>query len=558
MLTSLMRRGGGLFLLKRRGLIALTALLVIALIAGGTYVLRSNNRQPHSATQPTATTAHRTATVGPAGGTFTLSGISITIPPGAVSAPAELSVSQPHRLPSASRAPLAKVSSASGVQFDVSLDGGRLQPLKPLAVAIPLRGVFLPPGAKPSQALLYTQAPTKSGHQLLPTSIGVGNVLHVKLTHLSNKVLRFLDIDALVANIQSSIGGGAHSEQCLRELSTSATGKVRLGLPDGWTDDPKSPVRPCLEAGNGTVRLKIENRKLIVWQAATSIGTTYHSTQGNLDAEAVKLLTLAMFPDAQVQTFLGRSGTLTVSVPPAALPARAELRATSFTFVAEVFWIAINMIATMMTGTSAPAIVESVLDSQGVISCFQLVWDTVKSEGNPYDHVSRLYDLVTGSCSEKVAVFLSNTTFGPVVPNKFFLSKLAIVGSIKQLLEAAVAGAQSAAQFYKGTLLFSVEAAMAEPVAPSDGCLTPQQFVDAMRRIPGYFPEPVEPGTEVVCEEYGAASKVTLSGQPAYILLIRSEGGWNGTEFKGEGLRPREDCDRLPPKIRAYMKDACA
>lgn len=42
-----------------------------------------------------------------------------------------------------------------------------------------------------------------------------------------------------------------------------------------------------------------------------------------------------------------------------------------------------------------------------------------------------------------------------------------------------------------------------------------------------------------------------------YIVLARSEGGWNGTNFNGQGKRPKEECATLPPKIYAYLKDAC-
>jgi hypothetical protein len=88
-------------------------------------------------------------------------------------------------------------------------------------------------------------------------------------------------------------------------------------------------------------------------------------------------------------------------------------------------------------------------------------------------------------------------------------------------------------------------------------CLTPQEFVDAMQRIPGYFSGPIQPGDEVICEDFVATSRVILNGEAVYIVLVRSEGGWNGTNFDGKGKRPKAECATLPPKIYAYLKDAC-
>jgi hypothetical protein len=92
---------------------------------------------------------------------------------------------------------------------------------------------------------------------------------------------------------------------------------------------------------------------------------------------------------------------------------------------------------------------------------------------------------------------------------------------------------------------------------PPDQCLTPRGFVDAMQRIPGYFSGSIQPGDEVICEDFTATSRVILNGEPVYIVLARSEGGWNGTNFNGQGKRPKEECATLPPKIYAYLKDAC-
>jgi hypothetical protein len=89
-----------------------------------------------------------------------------------------------------------------------------------------------------------------------------------------------------------------------------------------------------------------------------------------------------------------------------------------------------------------------------------------------------------------------------------------------------------------------------------DKCPTPQEFVDAMQRIPGYFKGAIGPGDQVVCAGSMAVSLVTLDGALAHIVLVRSEGGWNGTNFKG-GTHSREECAGLPPTIRVFVIDSC-
>jgi hypothetical protein len=145
-------------------LTAVAVTLAVALAATSIWVSR-----PDPGEQPTASPAAgaaSSATVDPAGGTYHLSGFTITALPGTVKAPTLLSVGTPRRLGPEERAPLARASRGRVVQFDVALAGG-LQPRKPLGVAVPLAGPLLPQGAKPEQALLYNTARRGTGFELL-------------------------------------------------------------------------------------------------------------------------------------------------------------------------------------------------------------------------------------------------------------------------------------------------------------------------------------------------------------------------------------------------------
>jgi hypothetical protein len=96
---------------------------------------------------------------------------------------------------------------------------------------------------------------------------------------------------------------------------------------------------------------------------------------------------------------------------------------------------------------------------------------------------------------------------------------------------------------------------MAAP-ASSEQCLTARGFVDAMQRIDTFRGQPIQPGRSVVCDGAMAVSMPSLYGQEAYVVLVRSHGGWNSTGWVG-GEFDQTECATLPPKINAYLKDAC-
>jgi hypothetical protein len=69
---------------------------------------------------------------------------------------------------------------------------------------------------------------------------------------------------------------------------------------------------------------------------------------------------------------------------------------------------------------------------------------------------------------------------------------------------------------------------------------------------------PAEPGTKVVCESFLAASDPVIAGQRQFIVLVKSEGSWNGAGPAGGPLTP-EFCTNLKsdPVIWNFVREGC-
>jgi hypothetical protein len=240
---------------RSRGVLT-TVALVLALAAAGVWITQRDPGKRPTTAEPAGATS--SVTVDSAGGTYHLSGLTITALPGTVKAPTLLTVSPPRRLGPRAQAPLARASRGRVVQFDVSLADG-LQPLKPLQVTVPLAGTLLPDGAKPEQALLYSSAPRGTGFQLVAAMTDHSGVLHAALNHLSGKYVTYLDPTIYAKSIADDLLpppgiGRERPPDCLDEISSRNAGKVRLGPAVGWSNGRTSTVHPCLELSRAACR----------------------------------------------------------------------------------------------------------------------------------------------------------------------------------------------------------------------------------------------------------------------------------------------------------------
>lgn len=440
-------------------LTAVAVTLAVTLAAAGVWVSR-----PDPGEQPTASPAAGAAssvTVDPAGGTYHLSGFTITALPGTVTAPTLLTVGAPRRLGLKAQAPLARASRGRVVQFDVALAGG-LQPRKPLGVAVSLAGPLLPEGAKPEQALLYSTARRGTGFELLAATTDPGGVLRAKLRHLSSKYVTYLDPAVYAKSIADNLLppgiGRERPPECLDEISSRSAGKVRLGAAAGWSNGRSSTVHPCLELSKGRVSLKVINNSYIFWQVASSTGTTIRTVPGDIDAEMVKLIAGKIGADPGTQEYLARASELTVELPAEALPSRTELKSSTGTFLAEALWIALNVVVSIATGRQVPAAVKlavdfvktyirPLLELTGIVGCMQKAVKLAQGKGATSEALSDLFDVFTSQCAQLIDEALADRGT-QVVPASFWSSQLAVLGALKKAGDSLVAGV--AGQYQQG------------------------------------------------------------------------------------------------------------
>ena len=453
---------------SRRLRLSVAFLLVVALVA---VTLRLTVLRPedHTTDDPVM--------VGPAGGTFTLSGITITVPPGAVATPAELEVTTPRLAGPQAQAPLGK-HARGHVQFDVNLGGGKVQLRKPLPFALPLTEAFLPNGMKPQQALLYTEAQKRNGYELIPTRLDKSQVLHGEFRHLTLMDLVFVDIPKFLGDKADDLVvpgiGRSRPGDCKLEVSTADAGKVRIGSPLGWSMGRTSTIHPCLEAHNGALRLKIINNSFIYWQVGTKEGTTLTVERNETAALMITKIARMLGADPGTQEYLDRGGELLVDIPSKALPGRTALRAGYGTFHAEALWLAMNALVAITLGREIPptlhyaadlirTVFEPMLETIGIIDCLRTAFKLASGKGTTMEALITLFDFFTSTCAAKIAeAVVKLAGGGSGGTSAFWISHLGVLGVIKQAADTLLGGFTNAYQQTYPPVVVTVEGV--EPV----------------------------------------------------------------------------------------------
>jgi hypothetical protein len=349
-----------------------------------------------------------TATVGPDGGEFRLGELTVVVPAGAVSAGTRLSATAPKTEPADHSDAALRGVRQSAVTFDVSLAGGaQPAPGKALDIAVPLKGGFLPPGAQPNHALLYTPAASGAqGWRLVPATVDDG-VLHAKLGHLSPKTIAYLDDRAL----QDAIASGAVSVEarpdCAQSVTSRTAGKVQIGKAStGWSTNADSPIFACLFASGDDASLSIRNRVNVILSVAATGGLTLGSPQTTAEEEIAKRLADLLFPNPAIKAYLSRGAELTAVLPAASLPATVELRGDPNTFLAEAAWTALRIVVGLVVGKNSGEVareVKMVIEAPGVVDCLR---QAVTISGGEVPSLGDVAELVTSKCTRVITEVL--------------------------------------------------------------------------------------------------------------------------------------------------------
>ena len=283
----------------------------------------------------------------PDAGTYTVEGVTVRTQQGTVGAPTELIVTSPvQKLHDKSR-PFAELN-APNVEFDMSLAGGA-QPLKPLDVEIPLTGAFLPPGANPEHALLYS--PNKAGEWRLVPGYVENDVLHAQLSSLSPKHIAFASTAALIQTVLGDWHTQAQQDtgECKHELGDGESKVTLTG--SGWEKNANSAVHPCLTLQGSELKLKVANNSAVMWSMATS-GPAVSAASSSVEVEMVRLIAKNLPHDKNTKAFLAEDHDAWVDIKADSLPVTVQMRADAIPFLAQSIWIAVKFGVGVFSGKS--------------------------------------------------------------------------------------------------------------------------------------------------------------------------------------------------------------
>lgn len=493
-----------------------------------------------------------TANVTAEGSAHTLENVTITVAPNTVSAPTNLTVTTPAPKPDDSSLPFGGLN-APNVQFDISL-AGDVQPLQPLDVKIPLTGKFLPNGAKPEHALLYS--PNEAGEWRLVPSIVENGVLHAKVAHLSPKHITYATPTAIFQAVAGDLYNQAQQSagNCEREYGSGAD-KVTLGG-SGWEKSANSVVHPCLTKKNGKLSLKITNNSAIMWSVATS-GPQVNADSGSTEVEMIKAIAKILPHDKNLKAFLAEDDDAVVEIDNDALPATVQMRADAVQFLAQAIWISVKFGVGVFSGKSGDGVIRlanEVMKTPELIDC---VADVFKSTANNKFDAFVIVRTLLSACGEKIGRLLE-AAIPPLgwwekLTNTFFTVVDGIATAVKTI-DAAVAGVM---QQIKGDVTITVKS-VAPPKPP---CATLASFKEAVH----------EGGATVVsvdnikCSNGWAYGGVNFdeahSSRDALRLIHYENGSWKWVTTMNEPIYyggPGDEkavalCKRLPSDFRKEL-----
>jgi hypothetical protein len=484
-----------------------------------------------------------TAELTPGASNHVLEDVTIAVAENTVNVPTELYVFKPEPKPDEPSLPFGG-NGLPNVQFDISLARGA-QPLQPLDVKIPLSGKFLPPGANPEHALLYS--PNKAGEWRLVPGIVENGVLHAQVASLSPKHIVFFDP---VANFLQTIGKWEAEgvKDCNREITTAATGKIKLGG-SGWKNANDSPLHPCLVEENGKAQLRVGNNSTIMWSVASN-GPSVNAPRGGTEDELIKLIVKTFNSDKRVKAYLAEGDATWTEIDNNSLPVTLEFRANPDTFLARAFWVGLNMSVGMLTGTSGDKTAEVIktllVDGSDLVGCLE---DVAQSANNIFD-ANKIVDTLLSICGEKIAQGLGVDVASKGAVEWTFGGILAALGGIKDSAGLLFTAYQSVMQQLGNGVTVKVERA----APPKPSCASRSDFNAASSRARGN--RVTAQVVNIKCVEgWASGSEVAGAGFDGVLVVVQLKNGrWEevfvGSAPPEHGFDAFCDDNRTPRKIR--------
>lgn len=396
--------------------------------------------------------------------TYSLGDITVTVPEGAVPKDTKLTATVPVAIDSAI-APLG----ANSVQFDLSFDDG-LEPSKPLDIAIPLTGDYLPDGVQAERAFLYS--PDGNGNQwLVPTEVTDG-VLYAQLNHLSPKVIAYPD-DASLQSLISGIPDQPDLAQDCQMTVEVSGGTVKLTGKNWSNTEEDSPINACLSVNGDDASLTIENRvNYILSVASTNVAIDTVTTSAN--DGVVAALALKMYPAQNTKAFLGRDSELNIVLPSDNLPSTIELIADTNTYFAEISWAALKFLLGVFAGVDEEnkivTMAETVISAPEVVDCLRTAMDA--SNGEDVSVLDKI-NFITGKCTELIVTKASSiATSSNDVWGKFWKRIFVIGNGVSTAINTLVTAYDGIRLQFNNTMRLVVAKASSSSDDDSSTCLT--------------------------------------------------------------------------------------
>lgn len=282
--------------------------------------------------------------VGTAGAQKTVNNVEVTVPAGAVAKDTKLTVSAPKSLDPKS-APLEGMKGVTSVQFDVSLDDGKVQPAKdkPLTLKIPNTEEFAPKGVDPRAALVYTTL--SNGQLALLDSRLEREHLIVTVPHLSPKTITYVTEEG----IKEALENGALKEiggDCKKSGAAPPMKTVKI-----TQDAPNGLVEACITTKKSDTFLTVRNRTPIMWGVKATPGAKVLETNDLVNVQMVKMLRGDLYTGVP-QGILARDSYIDIKLNTARIPTKVEVRAHQRLVNAELVVKALQLWVQIKSGNS--------------------------------------------------------------------------------------------------------------------------------------------------------------------------------------------------------------
>jgi hypothetical protein len=363
--------------------------------------------------------------VGRAGASLSFAGGTLTVPPGALSAPAELHVRSGGTLRLPAGSPLHLVGSA------LSVDLSGVQPTRPLRLAL-----TVPSGAVPSRLpaqALFIATTSSLGAQprlLAGRYDSPRRLLEADINHLSLFQATWLDASAFAQTVAKFVAQDALQ---LRAAKPACASKP-LRLPDGgqvkfgqapWLGATDPDIWACLSAADADrVDVAITDNRPTGFSFQVPAGVSVAHDPPTFSSTTTRLLyDVANAGLATGRELLTSTATARLRVPASGLPIHLDLVADPGLFMASAVQLALLKALPLAVGP-LPTVTTAILEQTDNLDCLLTAFKTTLGQPPPLAEAVSIGYRVGDACLEQL---LADPRLGLGVAGKAVVAVLGLL-----------------------------------------------------------------------------------------------------------------------------------